>query len=118
MIAEPAVLVWLRQVLDDVAADAATRLYSRRREVLASVEADRAILAEAAGWGHRVEGDEWYSCSQAVEGRDGEPGSGCYDDERAGKPCDCGLLGRVERIHLALASRYRHRPGYLKEWSR
>lgn len=87
-------------------------------QVLADLASKCAILDEVTGWPHRyVEEDQWYSCSQAVEpGGDPQPGTGCHDDERAGKPCDCGLARRQLRILLALAQPYAQRPGFDPAW--
>jgi hypothetical protein len=63
-----------------------------------------AILAERHDYNN---GDEFYSCSQAVEyGTNGEPGSGCADPERAGRPCDCGRDARVARLLEIIASEW------------
>jgi hypothetical protein len=62
------------------------------------------ILAERHDYN---DGDPWFSCSQAtVPGDDGEPGSGCANDERAGKPCDCGRDARVARLLGIIASEW------------
>ena len=54
-----------------------------------------------------VDGDPWFSCSQATEpGGEGEPGSACADDERRGKPCDCGRDARVARLLGIIASEW------------
>lgn len=72
----------------------------KRADILAGVEADRAILAEHAQ-------------VKASGGR----GAGC-------RTCDSGFdgysvrEGRGEcRTVLLVASRYRHRPGYMTEWA-
>jgi Family of unknown function (DUF6221) len=66
------------------------------RRVKATRDLVAAILAERHDYN---DGDSFYSCSQAVEyGTDGEPGSGCSNDERAGRPCDCGRDARVARL--------------------
>jgi hypothetical protein len=68
-----------------------------RRRVKAARDLAAAILAE----GHQyVDGDPWFSCSQATEPGedDSEPGSACADDERRGQPCDCGRDSRVARL--------------------
>jgi hypothetical protein len=53
-----------------------------------------------------IEGDSWFSCSQAASEPGGEPGSGCSNDERAGKPCDCGRDARVARLLGIIASEW------------
>jgi hypothetical protein len=66
------------------------------RRVKATRDLVAAILAERHDY---VDGDPWFSCSQAVvPGEDGEPGSGCVDDDRSGKPCDCGRDAKVARL--------------------
>lgn len=68
------------------------------RRVKATRDLVAAILAEPHDY---IPGDEYYSCSQAIDpypGESGEPGSGCSDPERAGKPCDCGRDQRVARL--------------------
>jgi hypothetical protein len=55
--------------------------------------------AEALAGPHLyVDDDTWYSCSQGRERSEDEPGSGCADDDRRGKPCDCGRDARVKAI--------------------
>jgi Family of unknown function (DUF6221) len=74
------------------------------RRVRATRDLVAAILAERHDYN---DGDEFYSCSQAAEpGTDGEPGSGCANDERAGKPCDCGRDMRVARLLGIIASEW------------
>lgn len=84
---------------------------SRRR-----VRATRELVAEILAERHEyVPGDEYYSCSQAAAGvyllnpppEDLVPGSGCADDDRAGKPCDCGRDQRVARRLDIIASEWR-----------
>jgi hypothetical protein len=70
------------------------------RRVKATRELVAAIIAEPHDW---IPGDEFYSCSQAVElnpvpESPGVPGSGCTDPDRAGQPCDCGRDQRVARL--------------------
>lgn len=75
---------------------------------LRRVKATRDLVAEILAGRHDYNnGDEFYSCSQAVEyGTDGEPGSGCADPERAGEPCDCGRDARVARLLGIIASEW------------
>lgn len=80
--------------------------------VLRDVEATRKILAEVMSWTHfYLDQDGWYSCSQAVDPSesDAEPGSGCLDGDRAGRPCDCGLDRRRKAILGPIAEAYRER---------
>jgi hypothetical protein len=76
--------------------------------VLRRVKATRDLVAVILAERHDYnDGDEFYSCSQAVEyGTDGEPGSGCANDERAGRPCDCGRDARVARLLGIIASEW------------
>ena len=88
----------------ETAADPARML----REVKAKRDLIAAILAEKHDW---VAGDEFYSCSQAVDyaglnHESREPGSACSDPDRAGQPCDCGRDARVERLLGILAGVY------------
>ena len=78
------------------------------RDVRAGRDLLAAILAERHDW---VAGDEFYSCSQAVDyaglnHESREPGSACSDPDRAGQPCDCGRDARVERLLGILAGVY------------
>lgn len=78
------------------------------RRVRATRELVAAILAERHDYN---EGDGYYSCSQAADpdprpGESGEPGSGCSDPERAGRPCDCGRDSRVARLLGIIASEW------------
>lgn len=76
------------------------------RRVRATRDLVAAILAEKHDY---VPGDEFYSCSQAVDphpGESGEPGPGCSDPERAGKPCDCGRDARAARLLGIIASEW------------
>ena len=85
--------------------------------VLAEIAAKRAIIDEVGRWQHDyISEDAWYSCAQAVDSQAGEPGSGCLDDSRAGKGCDCGLDQRRARILGPLAGVYRDRPGFDPSW--
>ena len=77
------------------------------RRVKATRDLVAAILAERHDYN---EGDSYYSCSQAVDpdpapGADG-PGSGCSNDERAGKPCDCGRDAKVARMLAIIATEW------------
>lgn len=77
------------------------------RRVRATRDLVAAILAERHDYN---EGDSWYSCSQAEDPDpapgEGGPGSGCSNDERAGKPCDCGREARVARLLGIIASEW------------
>jgi hypothetical protein len=76
------------------------------RRVKATRDLVAAILAEKHDY---IPGGEFYSCSQAIDpypGESGEPGSGCHDPERAGKPCDCGRDARVARLLGIIASEW------------
>jgi len=67
------------------------------RDVQAKRDLAAAILREPHTF---IPGDEYYSCSQAVDG------SGCSDPDRAGQPCDCGRDARVERLLRILVGVY------------
>ena len=94
---------------DDVLIHAARNDPARKfRDVRAGRDLLAAILAERHDW---VAGDEFYSCSQAVDyaglnHESREPGSACSDPDRAGQPCDCGRDARVERLLGILAGVY------------
>lgn len=93
----------------DAASDYIERFRPRRmrREVKAKRDLMSAILAEPHDY---IPGDEFYSCSQAVDPDpapgEGGPGSGCSNEERAGQPCDCGRDERVERLLRIMAQVY------------
>jgi hypothetical protein len=79
--------------------------------VLRRVKATRDLVAAILAEGHAViPGDEFYSCAQAVDPDpapgEGGPGSGCWDDQRRGKPCDCGRDMRVARLLGIIASEW------------
>lgn len=79
-----------------------------QREVAAMRDLIATMVAEPHLY---LEGDSWYSCSQAVipdpdDDEDRMPGSGCMDDTRRGKPCDCGRDRRVEKMLTILAGIY------------
>jgi hypothetical protein len=103
----------LEQVSDDEAgfvtnqrADAAHIVLNDPAQIIRDVAADRAILAEVQTWKHDYnDSDPYYSCSQASSTwqDDRSPGSGCDDEDRAGKPCDCGVDQRRMAILTALA---------------
>lgn len=82
---------------------------------LAEIALKRKLIAEVAGMRHDYnDGDPWYSCSQAIDPHEdnAEAGSGCIDEERAGKPCDCGRDRRAARLLGIVAAVYSDRPGY------
>lgn len=86
---------------------------------LRRIEAHRRILAEVVSWGHHYEdGDTWFSCSQAVRpwAGDGQvPGDGCANDDRRGRPCDCGLDERRALFLGALAQEFADHPDFPEE---
>ena len=85
---------------------------------LRNVSSTRRLVAEVTAMPHLyVEGDSWFSCSQAVsEWRPDEgPGSGCSDEKRAGKPCDCGRDAKVGRMLGIVAGRWSDHPDYRPE---
>lgn len=87
---------------------------------LRHVRATRELVAEILADGHYHAEAPYYSCSQAreregmiaeVAGPPGPPGSACWDEERAGKPCDCGRDARVARLLGIIASEWREDAG-------
>lgn len=92
------------------------------RRMLAEVEGTTRLVAEITATPHLyIEGDSWFSCSQAVPeawpGRDDEPGSGCADDDRRGKPCDCGRDAKARRQLRLIAQRWGRHPEYKPAWA-
>lgn len=85
-----------------------------------AVESSRLLIAEILSYRHDYnDADSYYSCSQAVSSWNGdsEPGSGCGDDDRRGKPCDCGRDRRVKRVLAIIVSRWAGHPDYqVEEW--
>jgi hypothetical protein len=81
-------------------------LAKRKDRALRRVKATRDLVAEILAERHLyVDGDPWFSCSQATEpGEEGEPGSACADDERRGNPCDCGRDATTARLLGIIAS--------------
>lgn len=96
--------------------------YYRRQDpirVLADIAGKVALLDHVASWPHEyVDGDTWFSCSQATGSHDADevPGSGCADEKRAGKPCDCGLDGRRIAVLKCVAAGYVERPEFKPAW--
>lgn len=89
--------------------------------VLADIAGKLALLDHVAGWSHEyVDGDTWFSCSQAespnVSDDFAGPGSGLADEKRAGKPCDCGLDGRRLAVLRCIAAGYVERDGFKDTW--
>lgn len=87
--------------------------------VLADIAGKVALLDHVAGWPHEyVDGDTWFSCSQAIGSHDADevPGSGCADEKRKGQPCDCGLDGRRIAVLRCVAAGYVERPEFKDEW--
>jgi len=84
--------------------------------VLRRVKATRDLVAEILAEPHYYDDREggFFSCSQAVypepwrldETDDPGPGSGCSNEDRAGKPCDCGRDARVARLLGIIASEW------------
>lgn len=84
---------------------------------LADIAGKLALLDHLAGWPHVLaDGDWWFSCSQAVLPDNDEPGSGCADEKRKGKPCDCGLDGRRLAVLRCVAAGYVERAGFNDGW--
>lgn len=104
---------WHRTIVYGHATTPAVAAHIARNDparVLRRVKATRDLVADILAEPHDyIPGDEFYSCSQAVDpypGESGEPGSGCSDPERAGKPCDCGRDARVARLLGIIASEW------------
>lgn len=113
--AEPLIL----DACDDGTAEYCVHFQPRR--VLADIAGKRALLDHVADWPHEyVDGDTWFSCSQAESPNVGDdfagPGSGCADEKRAGKPCDCGLDKRRLAVLRCVAAGYVARDGFKPEW--
>jgi len=89
--------------------------------VLREVESKRALITAITAEPHEyIPGDEFYSCSQAVDPYEDDPaerypGSGCSDPDRAGQPCDCGRDARAERLLHILAAVYADHAAYPQE---
>lgn len=87
--------------------------------VLADIAGKLALLDHLASWPHEyVDGDTWFSCSQAINPHDTDevPGSGCADEKRKGKPCDCGLNVRRLAVLRCVAAGYVERDGFQESW--
>lgn len=104
---------WGRTVVCPSAPSEAQTHYIARNDparALCRVRATRELVAAITAEIHDyIPGDEFYSCSQAVDpypGESGEAGSGCSDTERSGKPCDCGRDARVARMLGIIASEW------------
>lgn len=74
---------------------------------LRHVKATRELVALIMSDTHHHAEAPYYSCSQAREKEGmiaevavppGPPGSACWDEERAGQPCDCGRDAQVARL--------------------
>lgn len=103
-----AIAAFLRAQYEADVAEAVTehqRLYAAtHRTLLADLLAERHLVNE---------GDCWYTCAAATQERDG--GETC-DDDRSGKPCDCGRDTRLESRLRLLATPYQSRTGYQVQW--
>jgi hypothetical protein len=89
---------------------------------LRDIESARKLLAVIQAMPHlHLDEDSWYSCSQAADPHPGPwgngPGSGCLDENRAGKPCDCGRDARARRLLAAIVMRWATHPDYLPGWA-
>jgi len=83
--------------------------------VLRDIVSARSLVAAILNFGHDYNiGDSFYSCSQAKDPyqEGSEPGSGCLNDERAGKPCDCGRDAQVKRLLGIIAGQWEDHPDY------
>jgi hypothetical protein len=84
--------------------------------LLDDIEAKVALVDDLLAERHEVvDGDCWYTCAAATEERDG--GTTC-DDDRLGKPCDCGRDDRVNRRLAILARQFAGHPDHKgEEWA-
>lgn len=86
--------------------------------VLRQVMAMRSLVALIEAERHfYVDEDTWYSCPQASEPDNPEPGSGCGNENRAGLSCDCGLDKRVFERLAAIAAIWSDHQDYDPEWA-
>jgi hypothetical protein len=86
-------------------------------QALRDAESARKLVAEVTAIPHfYVDEDTWFSCSQAVSEAGEEPGSGCSNDARAGRPCDCGRDRQVMRMLGAVAGRWENHPEFDGKW--
>lgn len=68
--------------------------------VLADLDAKLALVDDLLAERHEVIEDPWYTCAAATDEHDG---GRCCDQNRRGKPCDCGRDERVNRRLAILA---------------
>lgn len=91
--------------------------------LLAEIQSTRRLLAEIQRMPHLyLDEDAFYSCALAVDPEpygydDTGPGSGCLDDTRRGKSCDCGRDPRARRLLAAIVMRWASHPDYLSGWA-
>lgn len=83
-------------------------------DVVADLDAKLALVEDILAEPHEVVEDPWYTCSAATEEHDG---GRCCDQNRRGKPCDCGRDARVNRRLAILAQPFAAHPEYKgEEW--
>ncbi|GAA1888136.1 hypothetical protein GCM10009837_07480 [Streptomyces durmitorensis] len=84
--------------------------------VIADLDAKLALIDDLLAERHEVvDGDCWYTCAAATEEHDG--GETC-DDDRRGRPCDCGRDARVGRLLAILAQPFAGHPDHKgEEWT-
>jgi hypothetical protein len=83
------------------------------KRVLVEIQAKRALLDRVLSEKHLVATDCWHTCAAATTERDG--GETC-DEDREGKPCDCGRDARVDWWLRVLAMPYADRAGFDEAW--
>lgn len=83
--------------------------------VTADCDAKLALVNDLLTERHEVIEDPWYTCSAATEAHDG---GRCCDQNRRGKPCDCGRDARVHRRLAILAELFTgHTDHKGEEWA-
>ena len=84
-------------------------------DVIADLDAKLALLDDILAERHEVVEDPWYTCAAATEEHDG---GRCCDQNRRGKPCDCGRDTRVNRRLAILAQPFAGHPDHKgEEWA-
>jgi len=83
--------------------------------VIADCDAKLALVDDILAERHEVVEDPWYTCSAATEEHDG---GRCCDQNRRGKPCDCGRDACVNRRLAILAQQFAAHPEHKgEEWA-
>jgi hypothetical protein len=82
-------------------------------DVIADCDAKLAIIDDLLAERHEVIEDPWYTCAAATEEHDG---GRCCDQNRRGKPCDCGRDARLNRRLAILAQPFAGHSDHKGEW--